>query len=362
VSRPLILIVGDSIAEGLGNANDSTYSFIDMALEPAKLLHVKVAKGSERGATWIQRANQSRRMMFGLGCNYAIWEHTVNDWRSPQISFSALASIALIGWQQLQASGLDPYATTGGPASSSSDGWATTAGQTKNLDDYNRILYNTWLRTGAPCARSTLVSAQSLSGTTLTLADASAFPNRSVVVCDGVAVSYTGKSGNALQGCAVYSQYFPQPPAGVNAPAGSVVLGPVGSIYCVLGSGQTLPLATVTVDSTAGFASSGTLIVRYGPMTYTGTTATTFTGCSIPGAGGGVGTFLAQQQISVPGAAIVVGHPDHPLAGFFEIGDLMETSRGSGIWKAPGYTADGVHPSQTAHQAMSTGIDTTVFV
>lgn len=32
-----------------------------------------------------------------------------------------------------------------------------------------------------------------------------------------------------------------------------------------------------------------------------------------------------------------------PLTGYFDVADALETSRNSGIWKAPGYTNDGIH-------------------
>jgi lysophospholipase L1-like esterase len=45
-----------------------------------------------------------------------------------------------------------------------------------------------------------------------------------------------------------------------------------------------------------------------------------------------------------------------PLSGYFEIADLAETARNSGIWKA-GYTSDGLHPNATGHTALAAGID-----
>jgi lysophospholipase L1-like esterase len=45
-----------------------------------------------------------------------------------------------------------------------------------------------------------------------------------------------------------------------------------------------------------------------------------------------------------------------PLSGYFEIADLAETARNSGIWKA-GYTSDGLHPNATGHSALAAGID-----
>jgi lysophospholipase L1-like esterase len=50
------------------------------------------------------------------------------------------------------------------------------------------------------------------------------------------------------------------------------------------------------------------------------------------------------------------------LSGWFETADTVESARNSGKWKATGsasgYTADGVHPSQTGHAAMAAAIDT----
>jgi len=41
-----------------------------------------------------------------------------------------------------------------------------------------------------------------------------------------------------------------------------------------------------------------------------------------------------------------------PLRNYIEIADIYETSRGSGIWKAPGYTSDGVHGGAVSNAAV----------
>jgi lysophospholipase L1-like esterase len=51
-----------------------------------------------------------------------------------------------------------------------------------------------------------------------------------------------------------------------------------------------------------------------------------------------------------------------PLAGYFETADTVETTRNSGKWKSPGYTADGTHPSATGHAAMAGAVTTSVLV
>lgn len=59
------------------------------------------------------------------------------------------------------------------------------------------------------------------------------------------------------------------------------------------------------------------------------------------------------------GGAIVAGQAGHPLTDYFEVADTVESSRNSGLWKAPGYTADGIHPTPTGHIAAATAIDLT---
>jgi hypothetical protein len=54
----------------------------------------------------------------------------------------------------------------------------------------------------------------------------------------------------------------------------------------------TLPQATIAVDSTASFPSSGTLIIGSQSVSYTGLTGTTFTGCTL-----GTGAFPAGAYV-----------------------------------------------------------------
>jgi lysophospholipase L1-like esterase len=52
-----------------------------------------------------------------------------------------------------------------------------------------------------------------------------------------------------------------------------------------------------------------------------------------------------------------------PLTGIFEVADLAETSRNSGIWRVTGgaYTGDGTHPSAVGHAALAAAITPQVF-
>lgn len=66
---------------------------------------------------------------------------------------------------------------------------------------------------------------------------------------------------------------------------------------------------------------------------------------------------LTVVNVGTPGA-LVAGQPGHPLAGYFEVADIVESARNSGQWKT-GYTTDGIHPVTSAHLAMQAAIDLT---
>lgn len=70
---------------------------------------------------------------------------------------------------------------------------------------------------------------------------------------------------------------------------------PDSAVYTTLDGAQTLPLATITVIDTTGFPASGSFFVDGFEIQYTGTTSTTFTGCS-----GGSGTIASGSIVSYP--------------------------------------------------------------
>lgn len=54
-------------------------------------------------------------------------------------------------------------------------------------------------------------------------------------------------------------------------------------------------------------------------------------------------------------AAIRAGNALHPLAGYLEVADYVESARDSGLWQV-NYTADGIHPTMNAHIAASAAL------
>lgn len=69
----------------------------------------------------------------------------------------------------------------------------------------------------------------------------------------------------------------------------------------------------------------------------------------------------AVQAVGATGSSVIrAGHSGHPLLGYFDLADIAESARNSGLWKA-GYTPDGIHANSTGYEALAQGIDTTKF-
>ncbi|WP_447643155.1 hypothetical protein [Nocardioides zeae] len=69
-------------------------------------------------------------------------------------------------------------------------------------------------------------------------------------------------------------------------------------------------------------------------------------------------TFAVVATGSSPTGTIRAGQAGHPLAGIFEVADIVESARDSGLFKA-GYTFDGIHYGTSAYAAVAAGLDWT---
>jgi flagellin len=185
--------------------------------------------------------------------------------------------------------------------------------------------------------------------TTMSLADASSFPTSGGTIKIGSEYfTYTGVTGNDLTGVTRAAE---SSTAADHADTAAVSL--------VIGSGDTLSGAgTITVASTADFTSSGTIKIGSEFFTYTGTTATTFTGVTRATSS----TTAAQYDQSV---AIVQALSDSattinvasttgfPTAGTLQIGSEYITYTGTtdtsftGVTR--GVTVDTITSTASAH-------------
>lgn len=95
--------------------------------------------------------------------------------------------------------------------------------------------------------------------------------------------------------------------------------GIILSASTTINGDQTLPAGTITVSSTSGFASSGTIIINGENIAYTGKTGTTFTGCT-KGVGVALDGTIVGQAYSIT-SPFVSG--DLKGLKFTQIGDVM---------------------------------------
>lgn len=72
--------------------------------------------------------------------------------------------------------------------------------------------------------------------------------------------------------------------------------------------------------------------------------------------GAPMSTALAPAAVGATGSVIRAGAAGHPLAGFLEMADKVETARDSGLWQA-GMTTDGIHPTAAGHTALQAAVD-----
>lgn len=139
-----------------------------------------------------------------------------------------------------------------------------------------------------------------------------------------------------------------------NAPVSNAVISGLknqldpASASTQLNGAVTLPTATITVDDTTGFESSGKIFVGSQPVTYTGKTGTTFTGCTggtgtiadnsaviQSGKGTGLAPIGASVWVDTPSALTINvaadviydnGYSDGSVAGSIDISEDIETA------------------------------------
>jgi hypothetical protein len=66
----------------------------------------------------------------------------------------------------------------------------------------------------------------------------------------------------------------------------------------------------------------------------------------------------AFTPVAVTANALFAGQPGHPLAGVFDTDTLVSSAQDSGLWNAPNYTADGLHPAYVAMIIMQKAVPT----
>lgn len=162
--RPVALLIGDSIANGAGDAYVPSASYVG----------VNVANPAAIGGGYVVRACRSAGIPVAnagiSGDAFSAFVIPINRWFrtsvAPDVSNviceygrndisvgGTLATIqagAITAWLLFSRRGIKVFQPTITPLTGSPDGWTTTIHQVPNNTEPVRVLFNNWLRDGAP--------------------------------------------------------------------------------------------------------------------------------------------------------------------------------------------------------------------
>lgn len=166
--RPIVAVVGDSIAVGSGDTPPAQRSagYVMRALDGASIPSVRHAKLAQQGSSlqgfssgafgsglWGTSTPSGFNWFFPLtaGATHIIHQYGVNDLYAGGTSSAAMLTLAM-NWGWLAARGLSVWQTTVTPITTSTDSWATVGNQTEYSSGFQtaRIAVNAWIRGGGP--------------------------------------------------------------------------------------------------------------------------------------------------------------------------------------------------------------------
>lgn len=159
-SAPAVLVIGDSIANGQGEAglilqrgrNVTTPAiggggWFGRGLLAAGVGFFNGSVGGDKVTSFITNAGHYRRMIFQANATTVVCEYGRNDLSGSRTDVQIEADL-ITAWSMFP--GKRVIQTTITPRSTSTDGWATLVNQTTAADNPYRVSVNTWLRAGAP--------------------------------------------------------------------------------------------------------------------------------------------------------------------------------------------------------------------
>ena len=172
VPAPSVLIIGDSIAAGQGDTGNSTGFIVGglggplgtyVTFTAAGIPYMNLAQPGETAASFAGYAARPMRSYLFQFARYAVCEYGANDLLFAT-TLAALQANSLIFWKSLALRGVSCYQTTLTPRVTSSDNFATLAGQTPINSACGpgvcvRTLFNDWVRAGAPLVAGVAVAA-----------------------------------------------------------------------------------------------------------------------------------------------------------------------------------------------------------
>lgn len=281
---PAVAVVGDSISMGVGYVLKNDWGFSEISL--ANFPHIKLGASGDtlqnNGGDWRKRRI---KMLLASGCDYAIDELGTNDVVNNR-TLAQMQADSLALWGDIAARGIPLYKLTVIPRTASIDVWATTA---------NQKFTNPFTVTAASNTNPIVVTATS-----------SAYSN-------GQRVALANIGGNTAANGTFY--------------AGSVS-GATFSLYSDAG-------LTVGVAGNGAYTSGGAVSASEAARRDYNDWIRDGAPVSISGA-----SFTALATGTAAGAGVYrAGMAGHPLKGYFEAADTLESARNSGFWKIPTVSA-----------------------
>lgn len=140
------------------------------------------------------------------------------------------------------------------------------------------------------------------------------------------AVVYIQKIGRTIDNLATTIDTTLRDVFGNIVRGGCVAAGGTGTTIAVASNGAVLPQATINVVSTAGFPTSGSVLIGDTIVAYTGITATTLTGCT-----GGTGVLATGQSVVINNRTISVS------SGTYALSSRIYTCSGTNVASFVGY-------------------------
>lgn len=163
---PVIGVVGDSVACGAGVTTSVDRGWIRWALNGQYATQM-VAFSSDTANSWTDdpavvtpsRTKQRRPLL--NGCTHVVSALGRNSLSVDVDNAAGLAVLTIALWNWLKRRGFRTWQATVTPQTTSTDGWVTTGNQTVAdvTVEARRIVWNTWIRDGAPLLAGAYIAA-----------------------------------------------------------------------------------------------------------------------------------------------------------------------------------------------------------
>ncbi len=165
---------------------------------------------------------------------------------------------------------------------------------------------------------STITSTEkfNINQTSIQVDSTEGYPTTGTILIGNEKITYTGKTDTSFTGLVRGSD--------------NTVIGTSASASLTIQATNATTFTTITVDDTSGFADSGTLLIGSELITYTGKTATTFTGCTRASLGSTIGTHNLSSN-TIASSNVNTGSNTITITGHgFTTGDKIKYSNGGG--------------------------------